>query len=55
MEWPLCGLRGFVKRDVLVAMGNEGTDSSLRSVGGCRPDETGGMIGILDDVVAQLR
>jgi len=52
MERPLCGLRGFIERDVSVAMENEGAGSSLGSVGECSVDGTRSVMGILDDDVA---
>ena len=55
MEQPLCGLRGFIKRDVSVATEDEVTGSSLGSVGECSMDGTGSLVGILDDDVAWLR
>ena len=55
IEWLLCGLRGFIKQDMLVAMGNEGTGSSLGSVGGWRVDGAGGVIGMLDDGIVWLQ
>ena len=55
IERPLCGLRGFIKRDVSVAMEDEGADGSLGPVVGCGVDWTGGRMGILDDDVAWLR
>ena len=52
MERALCGLRGFIKRDVLVEMENEVTGSSLGSVEEYGMDGMGSMVEILDDDVA---
>ena len=52
MERLLCGLQGFIKWDVSVAMENEVTGSSLGSVDECGMDGTGSMVGILDNDVA---
>jgi len=50
MDWPLCGLQGFIEWDVSVVMEDEGLGSSLSSVGGCSVDGMGSMMGLLDDV-----